>query len=61
MEQVEIYYKNSSHGLLVPVDLRINCTVNRKRDKDQLVSQEQSNKRYDTGKLSLTEEREAQS
>jgi transposase InsO family protein len=61
MEQVEIFYKNSSQGLLVSVDLRINCTVKRKRDKDQLVSQEQSNKRYDTGKLSLTEEREAQS
>jgi hypothetical protein len=59
--QVEIFHKNTSYGLLMPVDLRINCTVKRQRDKDQLVSQEQSDKRYGTGKLSLSTVNEAQS
>lgn len=36
-ERVEIIHDNHSQGLLVPVDLKVNCRVKRKRDKDQLV------------------------
>lgn len=59
LDRVEIFHKNSSHGFLVPVDLRINCTVKRKRDKVQLVAQEHDEKRC--GKLSLADNQEVQS
>lgn len=36
-ERVEIIHDNHSQGLLVPVDLKVNCRVKRKRDKDQLI------------------------
>jgi transposase InsO family protein len=35
-ERVEIIHGNSSQGLLVPVDLTVNCRVKRNRDHDQL-------------------------
>lgn len=59
-DQVEIFHKSTSHGRLLPVDLRINCAVKRQRDKDQLVSQDQSGKRCSTGKLSLSVAKEAE-
>jgi len=39
--QVEIFHQGNSQGLLVPVDLKVNCTVKRQRDRDQLVAREQ--------------------
>ena len=41
-ERIEIFHKNTSQGFLVPVDLRVNCKVKRKRDKDRLMIEEQS-------------------
>ncbi len=38
-EHIEIIHDNESHGMLVPVDLKINCRVKRKRDKDQLFTE----------------------
>ena len=60
-DQVEIFHKNTSHGLLVPVDLRVNCTVKRKRDQDQIVAQGQSDKQCGSGQLPLTNHVEVQS
>ncbi len=53
-ERVEIFHRNTSQGLLVSVDLRVNCKVKRKRDKDQLLVEEQSGNRYGSGKLAFT-------
>ncbi|MFZ6031429.1 MAG: DDE-type integrase/transposase/recombinase [Chloroflexota bacterium] len=52
-ERVEIFHQNTSQGLLVPVDLQVNCKVKRKRDKDQLLIEEQNADRYKSGKLSF--------
>jgi hypothetical protein len=41
--------------MLVPVDLKVNCTVKRKRDKDQLLIEEHADNRYQSGKLSLAD------
>lgn len=49
-EQVEIIHANQSQGLLVPVDLKINCRVKRNRDKDQLSTDQH---RVGRGKLSF--------
>lgn len=54
LERIEIFHQNSSHGFLVPVDLRVNCKVRRKRDKDQLLVEETGKTRYRSGKLSFT-------
>lgn len=35
-ERVEIFYQGRSHGLLTPVDLKINCQVKRDKDRDRL-------------------------
>jgi transposase InsO family protein len=51
-EQVEIIHGNQSQGLLVPVDLKVNCRVKRKRDKDQLSTEQP---RVGRGKLSFRE------
>ena len=59
-ERIEIIHKNTSHGLLVPVDLRVNCTVKRGGGNDRIVPQEQSDKRRGSGQLSLTDLKEAQ-
>ncbi|MFP4037966.1 MAG: DDE-type integrase/transposase/recombinase [Desulfobacteraceae bacterium] len=53
-EQVEIIHGNQSQGLLVPVDLKVNCRVKRKRDKDQLSAEKHQVGR---GKLSFGEAR----
>lgn len=53
-EQVEIIHANQSQGLLVPVDLKVNCRVKRKRDKDQLITEQH---RVGRGKLSFGEVR----
>jgi putative transposase len=53
-ERIEIFHQNSSQGLLVPVELRVNCKVKRKRDKDQLLVDEQSGNRCRGGKLAFT-------
>lgn len=36
-DHIEIIHDNQTQGLLVPVDLAVNCKVKRKRDKDQLL------------------------
>jgi transposase InsO family protein len=35
-DRVEVFYQGKSYGLLDTVDLKINCTVTRKRDKDEI-------------------------
>lgn len=52
MERVEIIHGNQSRGLLVPVDLKINCRVKRNRDRDQLAAEE---RKPVAGKLSFGE------
>jgi transposase InsO family protein len=54
-DRVEIFHQNTSYGMLVPVDLKVNCTVKRKRDKDQLLIEEHADNRYQSGKLSLAD------
>ena len=58
-DRVEIVHKNTSYGLLAPVDLRINCSVKRKRDKDQLLTNHQGD--YTSGKLALAGSKETKS
>lgn len=53
-ERIEIFHRNTSQGFLVQVDLRVNCKVKRKRDKDQLLVEEQNGNRYGSGKLAFT-------
>ena len=53
LDRVEVFHQNTSHGLLVPVDLQINCQVKRKRDKDSLLIDEQPATRCTSGKLSF--------
>jgi len=53
-EQVEIIHGNQSQGLLVPVDLKVNCRVKRQRDKDQLTTEPDRN-RVGRGKLTFGE------
>lgn len=60
-EQVEMFHKNTSHGHLVPVDLRVNCAVKRKRDQDQLTPKEPSANRCASGQLHLTDRQEGES
>jgi transposase InsO family protein len=52
-ERVEIIHKNTSYGYLLPVDLKVNCTVRRKRDMDQLVPLPQNGDRPASGQLRL--------
>jgi transposase InsO family protein len=55
-DQVEVFHQNTSHGRLVPVDLKVNCQVKRQRDKDRLLIEEQSENRYASGKLTFAAE-----
>lgn len=48
-ERIEIFHDNASQGFLVPVDLRVNCKVKRKRDKDRLQIDEQAQKTVPKG------------
>ncbi|OGZ16718.1 MAG: hypothetical protein A2494_02525 [Candidatus Lloydbacteria bacterium RIFOXYC12_FULL_46_25] len=52
-DRVEVFHQNASHGLLVPVDLKVNCQVKRHRDKDRLQLEEQSENRCTSGQLSF--------
>lgn len=49
-EQIEIIHDNESQGMLVPVELKLNCRVKRKRDKDQLLTEPKQG-RTECGKL----------
>ena len=54
-ERVEIVHKNTSYGHLVPVDLKVNCTIRRQRDMDQLVPSDQEGvARPVSGRLNLS-------
>lgn len=59
-DQIEIFHQNTSYGLMLPVDLRVNCTVKRSGGKDQIVGQGQHDQRCGSGQLSLTDLKEAQ-
>ncbi len=34
LKAVEVFFKQTSHGFLVPVDLHVNCRVKRDRNKN---------------------------
>lgn len=53
LDRVEVFYQNTSHGLLVPVDLKVNCQVKRHRDKDRLLIEELPENHCASGKLSF--------
>ncbi|MEW6429824.1 MAG: DDE-type integrase/transposase/recombinase [Thermodesulfobacteriota bacterium] len=58
-ERVEIVHKNTSYGHLLPVDLKVNCTVRRLRDTEQLVrSGKEVDARPVSGQLRLFADRE---
>ncbi len=50
-ERIEIIHKNASQGWLTPVDLRVNCSVKRRRNLDRLVAPAQEPGRNASGRL----------
>lgn len=54
-ERIEVFHQNTSHGLLVPVDLKVNCKVKRHRDNDLLLLEELSPARGASGMLTFSQ------